>query len=131
VPPVTADTEPPPPPIDGRAGELRRAAREHTGLPLSERRRLLGESATGAGPDDELLPSEEPIADLVEPPVEPHNFQPTGVHPERSPVTPQVTSHEATREGPRGHEHAGEHAPLHGTYAHVDADEEDWWTGTD
>jgi hypothetical protein len=127
VPPVTADTEPPPPPIKGRAGELRRAAREHTGLPLAERRRLLGETATGAVTDDEPLPSE----DLLEPPVEPHNFPPNAVHPERSPVTPQVTSHEAAREAPRGDEHAGEHAPLHTTYAHVNADEEDWWTGTD
>ncbi len=127
VPPVTADTEPPPPPIDGRASELRQATREHTGLPLAERRRLLGETATGVDADDEAQPGDE----LTQPPIEPHNFQPKAVDPERSPVTPQVTSHEAAREGPRGDEHAGEHAPLHGTSAHVNGDEEDWWTGTD
>jgi len=131
VPPVTADTEPPPPAEPGRATALRRAAREHTGLPLAERRRLLGETATGVGADDEALSGDELTQPPIEPPIEPHNFQPKGVDPERSPVTPQVTSHEAPREARRGDEHAGEHAPLHTTYAHVNDDEEDWWTGTD
>jgi hypothetical protein len=124
VPPVTADTEPPPPAVKGRADQLRQAAREHTGLPLPERRRLLGDAATGAVTGEEPLDDE----DLVPPPVEPHNFS---VHLERSPVTPQVTSHETALEVPRGDEHAGERTPVNMTYTHVDDDEDDWWTGTD
>src|SRR5262249_28003077 len=69
-PPVTAATEPPPPPVKGTAGELRQAAREHTGLALAERRRLLGETATGAVTGDETLSDEA----LPQPAVEPHNF---------------------------------------------------------
>jgi hypothetical protein len=123
VPPVTADTEPPPRPEPGRAGDLRRAAREHTGLAHNERRRLLGDAATGVTGEESL--SDEAV---VQPPIEPHNF---GVHPERSPVTPQVTTHEAAREVAQGDEDAGENAAMNTAYAHVEDEEEDWWTGTD
>ncbi|GAA4469740.1 hypothetical protein GCM10023170_085540 [Phytohabitans houttuyneae] len=127
VPPVTADTEPPPPAEPGRVAVLRQAAQEHTGLPLPDRRRLLGETATGVVTDDEALSGDE----LTQPAVEPHNFPPKGAQPERSPVPPQVTTHEAAREVAQGHEHAGQNAPMNTAYAHVDPDEEDWWTGTD
>jgi hypothetical protein len=125
VPPVTADTKPPPPAARGRADELRRAARIHTGLPQRQRRTLLGESATGAHADDEALPGE----DLVQPPIESNNFD--APRPERSPVIPQVTAHEAAHEAHHGDEHAPEHAPPHTAYAHVEDDEEAWWTGAD
>lgn len=46
IPPVTADTLPPPPVHPGRAERLREAARARTGLSQAERRRLLAGAAT-------------------------------------------------------------------------------------
>jgi hypothetical protein len=40
LPPVTVDTVPIPPAINGRADQLRRTARQHTGLDVATRRRL-------------------------------------------------------------------------------------------
>jgi hypothetical protein len=123
VPPVTVDTEPPPPTVPGRADALRQAARHHTGLPHKERRRMLAESATGPADGDDM-PDEE----LAEPAVEPHNF---GVQPGRSPVNTQVSSHEMPRERRHGDEHAGEHPPWNTSSEHVGQEEEDWWNGAD
>ena len=120
VPPVTADTEPPPPAEPGRAGELRRAARKHTGLSVKVRRRLLGESATAAATTESLAPDGAPVVDLVGR----NTFATIG---ERSDETSNEQSNELSNE-PDG---SAEHAPLNTTYAHVDNGEEDWWTGTD
>lgn len=122
VPPVTADTEPPPPPIKGRAAALRHAAREHTGLSHKDRRPLRGATAMPLDTD------EDPITSVVELPDEQNNF---AVHPERSLVTPQVAAHEDVHEDAHDDEHATEHAPCHTPYAHVTHVEEDWWNGTD
>ncbi|MDG4807610.1 type IV secretory system conjugative DNA transfer family protein [Micromonospora sp. WMMD1120] len=119
VPPVTADTEPPPPAVKGRAGELRRAAREHTGLAAEDRRRLLGETATAAAPAERSTPVEA-VVELV-------GRNTFASHPEWS----NETSNERSNEQPNDHEQPGEHAPSNTSYAHVDGGEEDPWTGTD
>ncbi|MEV6299884.1 type IV secretory system conjugative DNA transfer family protein [Actinoplanes sp. NPDC051861] len=124
VPPVTADTEPSPAPVKGRAAALRRAAREQTGLSHSDRRALLAVASTAPPAGDE----EQPSAVMVQPPVEPNNF---ALHPERSLVTPQMTAHEVPHEAAHDDEHAGQHTPYDTPYAHVTDPAEDWWTGTD
>jgi hypothetical protein len=119
VPPVTADTEPPPQAKRGRAGELRQAAREHTGLPHDKRRQLLGETATA---DSEPSTSTAaPVPDLVG-----RNtflaYQPEWSH---------ETSNEDSNEVRNDSDDSPEHAPLNTAYAHVDDGVEDRWTGTD
>ncbi|MDG4829973.1 type IV secretory system conjugative DNA transfer family protein [Solwaraspora sp. WMMD1047] len=118
VPPVTADTEPPPPAIPGRAVELRRAARNHTGLAVKQRRRLLGEAATASA--ESSIPADAAVANLVG----------------RNTFTVQgewssETSNERSNEQRNDPEPPGEHAPLNTSYAQVDGGEEDPWTGTD
>lgn len=120
VPPVTVDTEPPPPAVKGRAGDLRRAAREHTGLAAEDRRRLLGETATAAAPAERSTPGEGAVVELV-------GRNTFASHPEWS----NETSNERSNEERNDHEQPGEHAPLNTPYAHVDGGEEDPWTGTD
>ncbi len=124
VPPVTADTEPPPPAIKGRSATLRAAAREHTGLSHKARRELLG--AAGTTPPS----GEQELSDSawMQPELEPNNF---ARYPERPLVTPQMAPHEAAHEAAHDDETAGEHAPHDTSYAHVDDPVEDWWTGTD
>ncbi|WP_207229734.1 type IV secretory system conjugative DNA transfer family protein [Krasilnikovia cinnamomea] len=124
VPPATADTEPPPPPIKGRAEVLRRAAREHTGLSRKTRRELLGAANTAPADPEQ----EQPAPVMVPAPSEPNNF---ALHPERSLVTPQMTAHEAAHEAAHDDGNAGEHAPYDTSYAHVTSPVEDWWNGTD
>jgi hypothetical protein len=116
LPPVTATTLPPLPPIRGRAVELRAAARQHTGLPGRVRRRLLADAATRTAPDREPLPDGPPGWT----PVQPNNF---AAGPERSPET----SHES----PHGDEPTGENTPMNMPYPHVDDGEEPPWTGPD
>ncbi len=123
VPPVTADTEPPASPIKGRAAELRRLARESTGLSHKDRRALLGVLSTAPAGEQEQAAS--PVVPL---PLEPNNF---ALHPERPLVTPQMTAHEVPHEAAHDDEHAPEHAPYNASYAHVTDLEEDWWNGTD
>ncbi|GAB3076449.1 hypothetical protein GCM10027186_36170 [Micromonospora schwarzwaldensis] len=120
VPPVTADTEPPPPAVKGRAGELRRAARDHTGLGVKERHRLLGETATAAPKAESSAPAEDVAVELVG-----HNT--FAVRGEGS----NERSNERSNEERNDHEQPGEHAPLNTSYAHVDGGEEGPWTGTD
>ncbi|MFY1632374.1 type IV secretory system conjugative DNA transfer family protein [Solwaraspora sp. WMMB335] len=120
VPPVTADAEPPPPAAKGRAGELRRAAREHTGLPVEERRRLLAEAATASATAEPSAPVDAAAADLV-------GRNTFSVQGEGS----NESSNERSNEQPNDHEQPGEHTPLNTSYAHVDGGEEDPWTGTD
>jgi hypothetical protein len=125
VPPVTADTEPPPPAIRGRASELRRAARQQTGLAAATRRELLAEAVTssdhGEQPLTEAVPLPQPQA---------HHFP---VHSD-APVQPEwspETSRERSHEGSHGDEPSGQTTPLNTPYPLLDGDEEDWWTGTD
>ncbi|WP_255597856.1 type IV secretory system conjugative DNA transfer family protein [Micromonospora sp. RL09-050-HVF-A] len=120
VPPVTADTEPPPPAVPGRAGELRHAARDHTGLPVKHRQRLLSEAATASGTAE----SSKPVDAAVTDPVGRNTF---AVQGEGS----NERSNERSNEERNDHEQPGEHAPLNTSYAHVDGGEEDSWTGTD
>ncbi|MDG4764492.1 type IV secretory system conjugative DNA transfer family protein [Solwaraspora sp. WMMD406] len=120
VPPVTADTEPPPPAIAGRAGELRRAARDHTGLPVARRRQLFSEAATAPAVAESSAPVGTAAADLV-------GRNTFAVQGERS----NESSDKRSNEERNDHEQPGEHAPLNTSYAHVDGGEEDLWTGTD
>ncbi|GAB1644341.1 hypothetical protein [Krasilnikovia sp. MM14-A1259] len=120
VPPVTADTEPPPKPIKGRSAELRKAAREHTGLPAKTRRELIGTAATARPAACDEPPVVGNPAELV-------GRNTFAVQPDRS----LEDSNEPANERANGHEDAGEHAPWNPSYAHVTHDAEDWWTGTD
>ncbi|GIF04671.1 hypothetical protein Asi03nite_22090 [Actinoplanes siamensis] len=119
VPPVTADTLPPPDAIKGRASELREAARELTGLPRAERKRLLGQATVAAGADAE--PAEQAS---VLPLVGRNTF---AVQGEGS----NETSNERSNEEPNEAEHSPEPAPMNTPPALVDDGVEDWWTGTD
>ncbi|MGC9667420.1 type IV secretory system conjugative DNA transfer family protein [Planosporangium sp. 12N6] len=124
VPPVTADTEPPPPPVKGRATQLREAAREHTGLSHDERRNLLGAAVTVA-PGSEEEPSDEvAVPELVFR----NTFAAAG---ERSNETSNETSNERSNEFSNESERSLDRAPYDTSYAHVTPVEEDWWTGTD
>jgi hypothetical protein len=122
VPPVTADTEPPPPPIKGRSDQLRRAAREHTGLRQGKRRELLGESATAtaAAGSDQSRSADAPVLDLVGR----NTFAAQG-------EWSNETSNERSNEFFNESDGSAEHAPLNTAYAHVDDGEEERWTGTD
>jgi len=107
VPPVTVDTEPPPRAVRGRAEELRRAAREHTGLAMQERRRLLGETATARAGTESSSPLDQSVPALV-------GRNTFAVEGEWS----NETSYERSNEGSNESEHSGERAPLeHGTSA--------------
>ncbi|MER7273520.1 type IV secretory system conjugative DNA transfer family protein [Dactylosporangium sp. NPDC000244] len=121
APPVTADTIAPPKPIRGRAAELRRLARRHTGLPIAERRGLLGDAAT--------TPVEaEPDADAGrggETPLVGRNT--FAVHGASS----LEGSNERSNEGSNDREHAAEPSPMNASSLLADDGEEDWWTGTD
>ncbi|GAB1641533.1 hypothetical protein [Krasilnikovia sp. MM14-A1259] len=125
VPPVTADTEPPAPPIKGRASELRQAAREHTGLSHEDRRKLLGTAVTVApNSEEEESSTGVPVPELV--------FRNTfAVHGERSNQGSNESSNERSNERSNESERSLERAPLNTSYAHVTEAEEDWWTGTD
>jgi hypothetical protein len=120
VPPVTADTEPPPPPIAGRAHELRSEARLRTGLPTARRRALLAEAGT-SNPDQSSSPVPGSSAKEL---VGRNTFAVQGGNSlERS--------NELSNEESNGDETSPERSPLNAAYAHVDDDEEPWWTGTD
>jgi len=114
VPPVTADTEPPPPAQRGRAGELRRAAREHTGLLQGRRRELLGETATAPAASDQSTSADAPVPALV-------GRNTFAAHGEWSNETSNEQSNEFSNES----DASAEHAPLNTAYAHVDDGEED------
>ncbi|WP_329007587.1 type IV secretory system conjugative DNA transfer family protein [Micromonospora rifamycinica] len=120
VPPVTVDTEPPPPAVQGRAGELRQAARDHTGLPLSQRRLLFSEAVTASPTAEPSVPVDTAVTDLM-------GRNTFAVQGEGS----NERSNERSNEERNDHEPPGEHTPLNTSYAHVDGGEEDSWTGTD
>lgn len=123
APPVTADTIAPPSAIRGRATVLRRLAREHTGLPIAERRRLAGDAAT-AIPGDEEIPASAGPGDYGEELMGRNTF---AVHGAGS----REGSNEQSNEGSNDSEHPGEHSPLTTSSLLADDGEEDWWTGTD
>ncbi|MET0494342.1 MAG: type IV secretory system conjugative DNA transfer family protein [Actinoplanes sp.] len=124
VPPVTADTEPPRPPVKGRSEVLRRAAREHTGLSHEDRRKLLGTTAT--------VPASTEPQHSVQVPVEPFVGRNTfAVHGERSHETPHERSNEQSNEFSNESEDSLENAPYDSPYPQVNGMEENWWTGTD
>ena len=126
VPPVTADTLPPPEPEPRRAQLLRAAARERTGLDKQARTALRGEAATAAPsePTEQADSSDSDRMALVG----------------RNTFTPVVNargassnegSNESSNEISNGDEHAGQHTPLNTPYPLAEGMEEDWWTGTD
>ncbi|GLY97459.1 type IV secretory system conjugative DNA transfer family protein [Actinoplanes sp. NBRC 103695] len=123
APPVTADTIAPPEPIRGRASELRRLAREHTGLPIGERRRLLGDAAIGQ-------PGSDPGAEVDA------GDSGTGLWVGRNTFAVQPAgslegSNERSHEVSNGPERSPEPSPMNTSSALLDDGEEDWWTGTD
>jgi hypothetical protein len=111
VPPATADTEPPPPAVRGRAGELRRAARERTGLSRRRRRELLGETAT-ATPTPDSTDAPAPVLTGR------NTFAFQG---ERSNEGSNEQSNEISNES----DHSPKHARMDTTDAHVGGGEED------
>jgi len=123
LPPVTADTQPPGPPVPGRAAQLRAAAREHTGLDLPTRRDLLADTLTGPAsgePEAGRVIPQVGVADLVGR----NTFIVTGADsPEGSNEEPNEKSND--------HHHSAEPSPMNTRYPHVTDLEEDWWTGTD
>ena len=124
VPPVTADTEPPSPPVKGRATALRQAAREHTGLPHKDRRKLLGTAVSVAPNSEDETSTEVPVPELV--------FRNTfAVHGEWSNESSNESSNERSNDLSNESERSLERAPLNTSYAHVTDAEEHWWTGTD
>ncbi len=120
VPPVTADTEPPRPPVGDRSAALRKAAREHTGLSHKKRRELIGTSAITGPVASEQVSRVDDGVDLV-------GRNTFAVTPDRS----LEGSNERTNERTNDHENAGENAPVNASYAQLSDGEEDWWTGTD
>ncbi|MEU1808406.1 type IV secretory system conjugative DNA transfer family protein [Micromonospora aurantiaca (nom. illeg.)] len=121
TPPVTADTIAPPKPIRGRATELRRLARQNTGLPTGERRQLLGDAATdqaGAGIEvDAGAGGESPLVGR-------NTF---AVHGAGS----LEGSNERSNEDSNDRERSPEPSPMNTAYDLADDGEEDWWNGTD
>ncbi|BCJ51786.1 hypothetical protein Asp14428_32610 [Actinoplanes sp. NBRC 14428] len=120
VPPVTADTEPPRPPVKGRSKVLRQAARENTGLAIKRRRELIGTSAITGPVASDAVSMVETSADLV-------GRNTFVVTPARS----LEDSHERANEQANDHEHTGEHTPMNTSHPQASDVEEDWWTGTD
>ncbi|GAA3949955.1 type IV secretory system conjugative DNA transfer family protein [Actinoplanes auranticolor] len=124
VPPVTADTEPPRPPVNGRSEVLRQAAHEHTGLSHEDRRKLLGTAAT--------VPASTESQRSVQVPAQPLVGRNTfAVHGEWSNETPHEPSNEQSNEFSNESEDSLENAPYDSPYLQVNGVEEDWWTGTD
>jgi hypothetical protein len=119
VPPVTADTEPPPPAITGRSDTLRQAAREHTGLSHKARRELLGTTATVAT-DTEPQPSVQVPSELL---VGRNTF---AVQGERSHETPHEPSNEESNELSNEYEDSLENTPYDTPYGQVSGAGEDW-----
>jgi hypothetical protein len=119
VPPVTADTEPPPPPIKGRSAALRAAARQHTGLSHKDRRELLGTTATVTA-DIDPQPSVQVPTELL---VGRNTF---ASHGERSNETPHEPSNEEYNEFSNESEDSLENAPYDSSYPQVNGIEENW-----
>jgi hypothetical protein len=137
IPPVTADTLPPPPPIPGRAEALRAAARTHTGLPQHTRRRLHGEvatrdtdttthsltgSVTGSVADSAAEPAMEWGTSLLG-----SNTFSTNSRAENS----RENSDERSPTHSTSPEHPGQQPPPYPVYPLVDDEEDQPWTGTD
>lgn len=125
APPVTADTIAPPKAICGRSTELRRLAREHTGLPMGERRQLLADAATGDQDTDLDVGAGALGAGAGSGPVVGRNT--FAVHGAGS----LEGSNEESNEESNGRDASPERSPLNTSYPLADDGEEDWWTGTD
>jgi hypothetical protein len=122
APPVTADTIAPPEPIRGRASALRRLARAHTGLPIGERRQLLGDAAT-----------EQPTTDLA---VDAADTGRSALLVGRNTFAVHGASslegsNERSNEESNDREDSPEPSPVNTSSLLADDAEEDWWTGTD
>ncbi|WP_431937087.1 type IV secretory system conjugative DNA transfer family protein [Micromonospora sp. RP3T] len=119
APPVTADTIAPPEAIRGRSTELRRLARQHTGLPMGERRQLLADAATGYSDSDRDVARDG-----------------SGLAPGRNTFAVQGAdslegSNEESNEESNDPDASPERSRLNTSYPLADDGEEDWWTGTD
>jgi len=122
VAPVTADTIAPPRPTANRAAQLRRLAREHTGLPVKTRRELIGDAAT-ASPTQTGAHAAE-VAGNSDELVGRNTF---AVQPAGS----REGSNEKSNEKSNDHQRSAERSPVNTASALVADGEEDWWTGTD
>jgi hypothetical protein len=124
VRPVTADTQPPPQPIPGRAEHLRQAARRRTGLRARRRRELLGDAATAQPNADRAMPTAAVSAQGRMS----SNF-------DDHPNTRGEKPHEQTHEEPRGRstsaQRSGQPAPANTLSTQVSGAAADEWTGTD
>jgi hypothetical protein len=127
LPPVTADTIPPPVPDPHRVDQLRQAARRHTGLPRRRREELLSDAAAAApnGMESTADNAAMPLA------ADPFRAVPAvaGVHGglwvgegEQS----LEQSNEWSNESTRGDEHPPEQPPHDPWNTHVNRVEEDW-----
>lgn len=119
VPPATADTEPPPPPIKGRSEALRKAARKQTGLSHKHRRELLGTAVTVTASTETEPATPVPVPDLVGR----NTFATAG---EGSNETPHEPSNEESNELPNESEDSFDPTPYNTPSAHVNGAEEVW-----
>ncbi|GIM87073.1 type IV secretory system conjugative DNA transfer family protein [Salinispora arenicola] len=119
VPPATADTEPPPPPIKGRSEALRKAARKQTGLSHKNRRKLLGTTVTVTASTETEPSTPVPVSDLV-------GRNTFATADERSNETPQEPSNEESNEFPNESDDSCDPTPYNTPSAHVNGAEEVW-----
>ncbi len=118
IAPVTADTEPAPPPIKGRAAELRHAARGNTGLSQKDRQESRAVSAT-TDPDSVIQPHSR--SDPMPMPMVGRNTF--------SAVTANhslVNSNDQSNDQSNGDENTSESTPVNSAYAHVNGVQEQW-----
>ncbi|MBT8227506.1 MAG: type IV secretory system conjugative DNA transfer family protein [Dactylosporangium sp.] len=126
IPPVTADTLPPPRPVPGRAERLRQAARERTGLETERRRILLGEATIDPGVPE---PEQPRSASMPMSTVGHNTFVPDAVNAVN--VGPNECSNEESNEESNDDEHSPQQSELNTPPAWANGPEEDWWTGSD
>jgi hypothetical protein len=132
APPVTLDTIGPLKTHPGRAVELRRLAREHTGLPTKERRQLAGDAAAGVespaeGADGSPFGADQALVGRNTFAADPAAAAVSAVHGVVSPED----SNEESNEPAHGHQRSADPSPLFTSSLLADGPEEDWWTGTD
>jgi hypothetical protein len=119
VPPATADTEPPPPPVPGRSEVLRKAARKQTGLSHKDRRELLGTAVTVTASTETESSAPVPVPDLVGR----NTFAARG---EGSNETTHELSNEGFNEVSNESEDSFDHTPYDTSSARVSGAEEVW-----
>jgi hypothetical protein len=119
IPPSTADTLAPEPAIPGRAAQLRRQARERTGLPQDIRQSFNRHANS---------PTEPPQGPQWIPDVAGSNFDAVAAElGGDSQAAPQAGRHANSH----GDQHLTQHAAMNSTFWLLGGDEEDRWTGTD